>query len=705
MTNRMKRALAGLLTAAALLVCAVPVSARSYREVPYETYTYWEGVQENERNAAYSRPVYEVAQVLDAAGLRTAEFKELKDICTDRSGNVYLLDASSRILVLDGQYAPVRELGAIRDGSESLTYEDANSVYVHTDGTLFICDTEHARVLHCTAEGELIRTYLLPDSPIIPEDYEFRPLHAVMDARGYTYILSDGSYYGMLLYDAEGGFMGFYGANEVTSGIAGTIRNIWNRLFVSDEKKSNTARTLPYVFVDVAVGSDGLLYTATGFTAKNENRGQVKKLSPGTGKNILDSESVNFTDDRVNTTYNDGDPVNQNIVGLAVDDENFLYCLESQYGRVYIYDKECHMLTAFGGGLQNGTQSGTFQSARALALNGSDVLVCDGMNGTVTVFRRTAFGDRLLAAQTQTLDGDYTAAKENWQQLIRSDENCQPAYRGLARAYLAENDYETALSYARSGYDRETYALAFELKRQAFVNDHFALLFTGALLLAAGIIVLIVLGRRQKLPRVQNPELRLWGYSLVHPALAFERVKEQGQGSLVLCGITVAAYYVASVLQVLCGGFMFTYYDAESFNSLLVLLRSVGMVVLFVVCNWMVCTLMGGRGRLREIAVVASYSLLPLILEMLLRLVLTNVLLPDESAFLGILHTAALLYAAIMLIAGLVKVHDYSFSRLVGTGVLTVLGMAAVIFLLVMVCLLFQQLYGFLATVMMELML
>ena len=193
MTNRIKSVLAGLLAAAALLVCTVPVSARSYREVPYETYTYWEGVQENERNAAYSRPVYEVAQVLDAAGLRTTAFKELKDICTDRSGKVYLLDAASRILVLDEQYMPVREIGTIRDGSGSLSYEGANSVYVHTDGTLFICDTEHARGLHCTADGELIHTSLLPDSPISPEEYEFRPLHAVMDARGYPYILCDGS--------------------------------------------------------------------------------------------------------------------------------------------------------------------------------------------------------------------------------------------------------------------------------------------------------------------------------------------------------------------------------------------------------------------------------------------------------------------------------------------------------------------------------
>ena len=114
---------------------------------------------------------------------------------------------------------------------------------------------------------------------------------------------------------------------------------------------------------------------------------------------------------------------------------------------------------------------------------------------------------------------------------------------------------------------------------------------------------------------------------------------------------------------------------------------------------------MGGRGRLREIAVVASYSLLPLILVMLLQLVLTNVLLPDEGVFLQILGVVAQMYAGIMLIVGLIKVHDYSFIRLVGTGVLTVLGMAAMIFLMVMVCLLFQQLYGFVSTVMMELML
>lgn len=705
MSNRVKQGFVCLLTAAVLLVCAVPARAQSYREVPYETYTYWYGIQAHERNAAYSRPLYEVAQVLDAAKLHTTEFKELKDICTDRFGNLYLLDADSRILVLDSQYTLVREIGTIRNGDDALTYEDANSLSVHTDGTLFICDTENARVLRCTAAGELLHTYLLPDSSIIPEDFEFRPLHAVMDERNYTYILSDGSYYGMLLFDATGEFMGFYGANEVTTGIVGTLKNIWNRLFVSNEKKSNSARTLPFVFVDVEVGSDGFLYTATGFTDKNQNKGQIKKLSPGTGKNILGSESVNFTDDQVNTTYNNGDPVNQNIVSLAVDEEDYIYCLEAQYGRVYIYDKECYMLTAFGGGLQNGTQDGTFQSARALALNGSDVLVCDGMNGTVTVFQRTDFGVQLLKMQSLTLNGDYSAAKEGWQQLIRSDENCQPAYRGLARAYLTENDYESALRYARSGYDRETYALAFELKRQTFVDDHFALLFSGALLLSAGIIVLIILGKRRKLPQMKNAEVRLWGYSLVHPALAFERVKERGQGSLVLCGITVAAYYVVSVLQALCGGFIFTYYDAENFNSLLVLLRSVGMVVLFVVCNWMICTLMGGRGRLREIAVVASYSLLPLILVMLLQLVLTNVLLPDEGVFLQILGVVAQMYAGIMLIVGLIKVHDYSFIRLVGTGVLTVLGMAAMIFLMVMVCLLFQQLYGFVSTVMMELML
>lgn len=702
MKNRMIRFFALFLLMTVLIVSAVPTFAQSSLEVPYESYTYWEGISENSRKAVLNRPMYEVDRVLDAASLGIKAFSKLNDVCTDQNGAIYLLDDKSRIIVLDNNYSFVREIGAIRGETEEYDYSGANSLFINSDGTIYICDTENARVLHCNEQGILLDIQVLPESPLIPDDYDYRPLHAVVDNRNYLYVLSDGSYYGMILYDNERSFLGFYGANEVTNGIMGALKNIWDRMFVSNTKKGNSARTLPFVFVDVVVGGDGFVYTATGYTEKTNNKGQIKKLSPGTGKNILRSEDINFTDDAINTTYKDGEELQQNIVGLSVDSNGFIYCLDAAFGKVFLYDSENHMLTAFGSGMGSGTQKGSFTVASAIALNGSDVLVSDSTKCTVTVFKETEYGKQVKSLQAITLKGEYLEAKEGWQQVLVSDRNCQLAYKGLARAYLTENDYETALEYAQMGYDRETYALAFEFVRQKSIDKNFWIIFIGILLLLGGLVAALIVGKKRKITVIRNKDVKLMLNTLVHPALSFEEVKEKGKGSIVLCIITVTVFYVLSVLQVLCGGFLFTYYDPENFNSLMVLVRSVGFVILWIVCNWMVCTLLGGRGKLREITVVTCYSLQPLIIEMLIRLVLTNVLLPTEGEFLGILSAVATLYALLLMIIGLIKIHDFSMSRLVGTSVLSILGMAAVIFLIVMVGMLIQQLGGFIGTVFME---
>ena len=217
------------------------------------------------------------------------------------------------------------------------------------------------------------------------------------------------------------------------------------------------------------------------------------------------------------------------------------------------------------------------------------------------------------------------------------------------------------------------------------------------------IAALIVLKRRKAPETVKDSETRLLFRTLIHPSLCFDEVKEKGRGSIKLCIAVTAVYYVLSVMQTLCGGFLFTYYDPESFNSIMVLVRSVGIVVLWIICNWMVCTLLGGKGKIREIAVVTCYSLIPLIIEMALRLLLTNVLLPTEGEFLGIFETVAMLYTLLILIIGMIKIHDFSMSRFIGTGILSVAGIAAVVFLAVMVGMLLQQLAGFIGTVFMEL--
>lgn len=723
MTKKLLRRIAAVILTVILVAGTMltAFAAESSQYVPYESYTYWDDITGSGRKLVYNRPMYETEIVLDAADMGVESIIELVDICTDNDGNIYLLDtgsndSSAKIIILDANYKLVREIKAVSRGEEALVFTGASNIYVHTDKTLYICDTERARVLQCDLDGNYIDEYTLPDSPLIPDDFSFRPVKVVADSRGYVYILSEGSYYGALLYaPADSGtakeFIGFYGANTVVNGVLGALQSVINRVFPNNERMANSARALPYTFSDIVIDSRDFIYTAT----DSESRGQIKKLNPGAGNNILKSDGVNFIDDTVNRTFLEtGGIFRQQITGLEVDDKEFMYALDTQYGRVFVYDAECRMITAFGGGMGTGTQEGTFQTASGIALKdtkdekgkviNSEILVSDKTNNTVTVFTRNDYGNMVMELTRMTIDGDYIESREGWEEVLRLDKNLQVAYTGLARACLAEEDYTQAMEIALEGYDRETYALAYEYQRQNLVSEYFTIIFAAIMVIAAAIAAFVIIRKRKKVEKtVKDTEVRLAFKTLLHPGLAFEEIKDKHRGSIRVSIVILLLFYASAVVQVLWGGFLFTNYDPGTFNSLWVFVQSAGLVALWVVANWLVTTLAGGKGKLKEIFIVTCYSLMPIIIERVIYIILTNFLLPTEGSFLGILSTVAMIYTGLLLTIGMIRIHDFTMTRFIGTTLLTVVGMAAIIFLLILIGILLQQLGGFVTTVIVEL--
>lgn len=703
MRKKIMRYLAAFLCLVCLVSCGFTAFAySSVDQVPYESYTYWTDIA-TERKAVYCRPMYEVEIELNSLKLGIAEFDIINDVYSDDK-NVYILDNSGRIVILDGEYNFVKEIGEATSADGNVyNYSGAASLYVHSDGSIFISDTNNQRVLRIDQNGAVMDVYTLPESSLIPKNFVYKPLKAVMDSHGYLYVLSDGSYYGALLYAPDKKFTGFYGANNVTTGIATALQNVIKRVFSNNKKQSASIRTLPYSFVDIVIDNNDFIYTATGKTDTYDRVGQIKMLNPGTGNNILDSEEVNFTDDAFNTTLKNGTQIEQDVVGVEVTDNGFIFCLESQFGRVFLYDRSSRMLTAFGGGLGQGKQQGTFDAANSIALNGTDVIVSDKNKKTVTVFKPTEYGEKVMGLIDITLEGNYIEARKGWEEVIALDRNFQPAYSGLARAYLADGKYEEAMKWAEEGYDRETYELAFEFYRKELLEDYFWLLSLVVVVLVAGIIALRIFFKKKNITLIKNKQIKLMLNALIHPALTFEEIKENKQGSITISFVLIALFYVTAVIQVICGGFMFTQYDPASFNSLWVLVRSAGLVVLWILSNWMISTLMQGKGTMREICIVTCYSLTPIIVERFLRLLFTNVLLPTEAMFLTGMDVLAIGYTLFLIIIGLIKIHDYSMSRLVGTSLLSILWLAVLVFLMIFIGMLVQQIGGFAVTVFLEL--
>ncbi len=695
--KRILKTITASLIAAVTLVSVISASA----EIPCASYTYWDNIGD-ERKEVYNRAMYSCDTVLNAQRLGISAFKELNDVCTDSDGRIYLLDSSSRISVFDGNYSLLYEIHKI-SGKES--YDDAKSIYIHTDKTIYICDTEGRRILHSTLRGELINIITLPDSSLLPDNFDFRPIRIAIDEKGCTYILSEGSYYGALLYDENGKFIGFYGANTVTAGIAGVMSNIMGRIFPNNAKRANTASRIPYSFVDIKSDNDGFIYTCNGKTERYQNKGQIRKLSPGTGRNILESEDVNFTDTPVNRDYSFGAFASQDIMNIEIDGSGYIYALESVFGKVFLYDGECRMITAFGGGMHEGTQRGSFVIVSGMALldDGDRVIVSDSVNNDITVFKINDYGKEVKRLDALTMKGKYAEAKAGWQKVLKEDNCIQAAYSGMANAFIDEGNYKEAMKYAKAGYDREAYAVAFEYSRSEFISNNFSVLFTLTAVVFAAIIAGLVISKRRSLNLVKSPEIRLMLGTMIHPSESFGLVKEKGMGSVGIGIILALLFYASAIILKLGGGFLFTQYDPETFNSLWVMARTIGIVVLWIAANWFVCTLMGGKGKLREIIIITCYSLLPLILKNFITVILTNVLLPTEANFLSILSAVSVIYFVLLMICGLIKIHDFSFGRMLSSSFLSLLGVGIIFFLIVMIIILFQQAAGFAVTVISEL--
>ena len=97
-------------------------------EIPYYTHNY---VVSDSYSAQPLNAVYDVETVLNSGNLGIEAFGELNDICTDKNGDIYVLDGkSSRIVIIDGKSYTVkneiREI-AMPDGTTA-RFEEAKGI-------------------------------------------------------------------------------------------------------------------------------------------------------------------------------------------------------------------------------------------------------------------------------------------------------------------------------------------------------------------------------------------------------------------------------------------------------------------------------------------------------------------------------------------------------------------------------------------------
>lgn len=653
--------------------------------------------------SALTREMYTATQTISASSLGLEEaFDGLTDIYCAQDGTIYLLlNINSKIILLNSDYS-LKKVITVKDSEGSdVEFGGAQGFFVDTNGDIYIADTDNAQVIITDAQGVVKDTWQTPDSSLIPQDLVYRPVKVAKDKRGYYYILSRGSYYGAFSYSPEGEFLGFYGSNTVKASALDTLSFLWNKLTSNETKESGQTAKLPYSFVDFDFDSDGYMVTCTG-TTPSQNEGQIRKISPG-GSDILYKKSntggtisssvFNFLESKI--VHRNGKSRDQDIVSLAVDDEDFIFALDRTYGLIYVYDRECNLLNAFGGGTGEGKQLGVFDDAVSLAVNGTSLLVIDAERRSMTVFEITPYGQLLREAQSLQIVGNYSDAKLLWNQVLQNDCGNQLAYRGLASAAYYENDYSAAMDYAKKGLDFTVYDAARQATLTSFVYDNFVWFFALAAVLVGGIIALYVFVKKRKALLVSNQKLRTLLSVPIHPFNAYNNIKYKKQGSLLAACILTALLYIAFTLQNTASGFLFLKTTPLTYNAIYTALQTIGLILLWSICNWMISSLFTGNGKLDEIFIGTVYALLPMIVFTFLRVIMSHFLPISAMSVVDGFQTAIWIFTFFLLCVAMMTIHEYNFFEFIGIGILTVLFMVLVVSVGFLIGVLLQNLWSF----------
>jgi DNA-binding beta-propeller fold protein YncE len=410
---------------------------------------------------------YEVSKVISNLGAAGAMNKP-EDLFIDSKGILYIADVgNNRILKMNKQ----GEVLETFKGPKNKPLNKPSGIYVDDEGDMFIADTGNSRIVRLSAEGELKKEYVKPESSLLGQDFTFDPTKIYVNNTGYLFVLKGST---LLSMDEQNRFRGFIGAKE----IGFDFRRMLIRIFASKEQKDRTAKKIPDSYTNFVISSDGMIYGTVG----NAASGQIRKLN-SVGKNTYSDTFFGET-----ATGPAVQPLQPNFVDIAVDKNGIISVIEKNLGKVYQYDQEGNMLTAFGG---IGEYKGSFQIPSSIGVdNDGNIYVLDSKNNNIQVFKPTNFINQIHKAVTFHSNGNYDEAMKYWEQVLKIDANYSLAHKGRAKVYLKREQLKQAMEEYKSAGDSDGYSKAFAEYRHKTFRENFGLVVIVVTIIITAVVVL-----------------------------------------------------------------------------------------------------------------------------------------------------------------------------------------------------------------------
>ena len=642
------------------------------------------------------------------------------DIVTDEEGSVYIADTggksgdvaySGRIVVLNKYYKVTKILtDYVDENGVSQVFNEPAGVYV-TDPTItadgksyiYVCDTQYSRIVVFDREYNYVRTIGTPATALL-SDTTFRPSAVAVDKYGRIFVLSKNCEDGVIVLSGEGDFTGFIGAQKVTYSV---LQMIW-RHFQTKEQLAQQALTLPAVYNNLTVDSDGFVYVTNNkidsskqidaIKSKNADYSPVKKLNSA-GNEIMKRNGFFDPGGEVAISTVRGQP--SSIIDVAVGPEGSWSLLEEskptslkKRSRIFTYDQSGNLLFAFG---DKGDQLGNGENYIGFTYQKVDgvtyMLLLDKSSEDdykITVFTPTDYCDTIMKALRNQNEHNYSASITYWEDVLKRNNNFDLAYIGIGKALYNQGKYEEAKEMLANAYETTYYSRAFSELRKDVVGRWLVPLLILVIALVVLLVKFLAWAKKKnkavslKVGRKTYGEELLYLFHLnLHPFDGFWDLKHEQRGSVraatTILGATILAFFYQSVGR----GYVFN--PKGDYSTIFVQIIAVTVpVLLWSIANWCLTTLFDGEGSFKDIYVATCYSLSPLPFMLILSTILSNVLTTSEGSIVSLLVSIAYVWVALLLFFGMLVTHDYSLGKNFLITIFTIVAMAVIMFVAIL---------------------
>ncbi len=176
-------------------------------------------------------------------------------------------------------------------------------------------------------------------------------------------------------------------------------------------------------------------------------------------------------------------------------------------------------------------------------------------------------------------------------------------------------------------------------------------------------------------------------YSLhccVRPFDGFWDLTHEKRGSVGAATFIIFMVLLTNLLKLGFSSFVFMPVNWNEVNLLLEIFSFLMPFIVYCTANWCLTTLFDGKGTFKDIYMGTAYAMTPYVLIQLPLIVLGNFVTEEEGAFYTYFGYFSLIWCGFLIVASVMMIHDFLVGKALVVLLFSAVGMAVIVFLLVL---------------------